>query len=157
MAILKKWIYPVLLFLYNILSLLWGYIFLQSVLWRMTSVRTDEEGMTTFVDIAGVPVFELVFWFSFIALSVGILLLCIVAAIKKKKHHKLNVCIGIGILVNAFIFRLIPPQMYMIELYLVVLKIPLARYASICYSILAVAAALVLFLCNTKERSRAIS
>lgn len=151
MVIFKKWLYWALLVLYNVLSLFWGYIFWRSVLWRMTSVRTDEEEMTTFVDIAGVPVFELVFWFSFIALSISILLLCIVAAIKKKKHHKLNVCIGIGILVNAFIFRLIPPQMYMIELYLVVLKIPLARYASIYYNILAVAAALMLFFRTSKE------
>lgn len=149
MAILKKWIYPVLLVLYNILSLFWGYIFLRSVLWRMTSVRTDEEGMTTFVDIAGVPVFELVFWFSFIALSVGILLLCIVAVIKKSR--KLNVFIGICILINTIVFRMIPPQMYMIEIYLVVLKIPLARYASIYYNILAVAAALMLFFRTSKE------
>lgn len=149
MAILKKWIYPVLLVLYNILSLFWGYIFWQSVLRRITSVRTDEEGMTTFVDIAGVPVFELVFWFSFIALSVGILLLCIVAVIKKSR--KLNAFIGICILINTIIFRMIPPQMYMIEIYLVVLKIPLARYASIYYNILAVAAALMLFFRTSKE------
>lgn len=149
MVIFKKWLYWALLVLYNVLSLFWGYIFLRSVLWRMTSVRTDEEGMTTFVDIAGVPVFELVFWFSFIALSVGILLLCIVAVIKKSR--KLNVFIGICILINTIIFRMIPPQMYMIEIYLVVLKIPLARYASIYYNILAVAAALMLFFRTSKE------
>lgn len=143
---IKKFISSSFIILYNIVSLLWCYILVKSLIFEFSIVKIGLNG----IDIIGgadTPtliykmgnVIRAVFPILFIILSVAIIFLLIVSILKKQMNRKLNILLSVLIALSLFVFMMIPFQTYYISFYILVKKFSFLKYTHIIYIMLSFA------------------
>lgn len=148
----KKLVPPALVILYNIISIFWCYVFIQSIIFNFSDIKIGADGIDNTINIIGgadIPtliykmgnVIGVVFPILFISLSIATTFLLTVSVFKKKLNRKLNILLCIFSALTLIVFLLIPAQAYYISLYTLIRfhKIPLIEHSHIFYILISLA------------------
>ena len=147
--IVKKIIIYTLNLLYGLISLLYCYVFAQTLIFALSDIRIGLNGLETKIPDIHTLLSQLTNVFGcllpvlFILLSVTTIILLIISTFKKHKSPIINIflCVFVSLLLIAF--ELIPPQVYIIALYILVQKISFLKYSRLFYILLSVAVLVV--------------
>lgn len=141
--VIKKFAFPTLVFVYDIVSLFWCYVIIESLIFEFSIVKIGLNGMEI-IGVVDIPtliykmsnVIGVVFPILFILLSVATVLLLTVSIFKKQTNHKLSILLCIFSILILIIFMMIPAQTYFISLYILVRKLSFLKYIQFIYIIL---------------------
>ena len=140
----KKIIIYTLNLLYSLIALLYCYVFTQTLIFALSDIRIGLNGLETKIpDIHTLlsrltNVFGCLLPVLFILLSVTTIILLIISSFKKHKTPMINVFLCVFVLLSLIAFVLIPPQTYIIALYILVQQISFLKYSQTFYIILSV-------------------
>ena len=142
--VFKKIIIYTLNLLYSLIVLLYCYVFTQTLIFALSDIRIGLNGLETKIpDIHTLlsrltNVFGCLLPVLFILLSVTTIILLIISSFKKHKTPMINVFLCVFVLLSLIAFVLIPPQTYIIALYILVQQISFLKYSQTFYIILSV-------------------
>ena len=142
--VFKKVIIYTLNLLYSLIALLYCYVFTQTLIFALSDIRIGLNGLETKIpDIHTLlsrltNVFGCLLPVLFILLSVTTIILLIISSFKKHKTPMINVFLCVFVLLSLIAFVLIPPQTYIIALYILVQQISFLKYSQTFYIILSV-------------------
>ena len=140
----KKIIIYTLNLLYSLIALLYCYVFTQTLIFALSDIRIGLNGLETKIpDIHTLlsrltNVFGCLLPVLFILLSVTTIILLIISSFKKRKTPMINVFLCVFVLLSLIAFVIIPPQTYIIALYILVQQISFLKYSQTFYIILSV-------------------
>ena len=142
--VFKKIIIYTLNSLYSLIALLYCYVFTQTLIFALFDIRIGLNGLETKIpDIHTLlsrltNVFGCLLPVLFILLSVTTIILLIISSFKKRKTPMINVFLCVFVLLSLIAFVIIPPQTYIIALYILVQQISFLKYSQTFYIILSV-------------------
>ena len=142
--VFKKIIIYTLNSLYSLIALLYCYVFTQTLIFALSDIRIGLNGLETKIPDIHTLLSRLTNVFScllpvlFILLSVTTIILLIISSFKKRKTPMINVFLCVFVLLSLIAFVLIPPQTYIIALYILVQQISFLKYSQTFYIILSV-------------------
>ena len=142
--VFKKVIIYTLNLLYSLIALLYCYVFTQTLIFALSDIRIGLNGLETKIPDIHTLLSRLTNVFScllpvlFILLSVTTIILLIISSFKKRKTPMINVFLCVFVLLSLIAFVLIPPQTYIIALYILVQQISFLKYSQTFYIILSV-------------------
>jgi len=141
-VLVKKLVLSAFVILYDIVSLLLCYVFIKSLIFELSTVKIGLNGIEVVggVDLSTLiykmgNVIGVVFPILFILLSVATVFLLTVSIFKKQINRKFNILLCIFSALTLVIFMLIPPQTYVISLYILVRKLSFLKYIRFIYII----------------------
>ena len=128
--VIKKFVFPTLVFIYDIVSLFWCYIFVKSLIFKFSTISLKTNG----IDIIGgadIPTIMFmignVYWWMFFILffifNLGTVFL-LTFSILKKINRKSNILLFIFSSLSLIVFMLIPTQTYVVFLYAISSRLP---------------------------------
>ena len=140
----KKIIIYTLNLLYSLIALLYCYVFTQTLIFALSDIRIGLNGLETKIPDIHTLLSRLTNVSScllpvlFILLSVTTIILLIISSFKKHKTPMINVFLCVFVLLSLIAFVIIPPQTYIIALYILVQQISFLKYSQTFYIILSV-------------------
>lgn len=140
---IKKFISSSLIILYNIISLLWCYILVKSLIFELFTVAIGTNGIEV-IGVADIPiliykmgnVIGVVYPMLFVLISLANVFLFTVSIFKKQLNRKFNILLCVFSALTLIIYMLIPAQTYVVSLYALVRKLSFLKYIQFIYIII---------------------
>lgn len=160
--LIKKFAFFTLIFIYDLVSLLWCYIISSNFVYNLTEIQQKGPSITiiggadlpTWCFIMG-GILGCVCTVLFALLSLTTVVLFTVSIFKKQTNRKLNILLCIFLVLSLIVFIFIPTQAYAVSLYVLVRKLSFLKYLPILYVIVSLLAIIANALISKKgEKNR---
>ena len=159
--LIKKFAFFTLVFIYNIVSLLWCYIITSNFVYNLIEIQRRDPSITI-IGGADLPtwsfimggVFGVAFSVLFVVLSLATIFLFTVSILKKQTNRKFNILLCVFSALTLIIYMLIPPHTYGVSLYAVVRIVSFFKYIQFIYIILSLMLIVTNFLFTIKRSNK---
>jgi len=143
--LIKKSAFFTLIFIYDLVSLLWCYIISSNFVYNLTVIQMNEPSIGI-IGGADLPTFSFIMGgilrctcsVLFVLLSLATVFLYTVSIIKKRSNRNFNVLLSIFLVLALIVYLLIPPQAYAISFYLIINKLSIIKHIQYVYIIVSV-------------------
>lgn len=139
--LIKKIAFSIAVILYSVISLFWCYVILNNITYNIHLLSVGKNGTVGIIGGAGLPTFmfelgnivPIVASILFMLASIASAVLLTVSVFKKQTNRKSSVLLCVLLTLSLISFMLIPIQSYVVSLYIVAQKVPIASYLQIIY------------------------
>ena len=141
--LIKKSAFFTLIFIYDLVSLLWCYIISSNFVYNLTVIQMNEPSIGI-IGGADLPTLSFIMGgilgcacsVLFVLLSLTTVFLFTISILKKQTNRKLNILLCIFLVLTLIIYMLIPAQTYVVSLYALVRKLSFLKYIQFIYIII---------------------